>query len=106
MITIAQNIEVPRRILSVSEAVNKVLATYDSQLHSDLTQGKSTTKKSGRFNTVDIVTAPGHPRWPNEGFQGVQGRKRLSCDDLSLPQWVTSLAFKTPLLSVNMHYYK
>ena len=86
---IAPNIEVLRRIPSVSEAVNKVLATYEAQLHSDLIQGKNTTKKSGRFNTVDIVTAPAHLRWPNEGFQGVQGRKRLSYHDLSLPQWVS-----------------
>ena len=85
---IAPNIDVLRRIPSVSEAVNKVLATYDSQLHSDLTQGKS-TKKSGRFYTVDVVTAPAHLRWPNEGFQGVHGRKRLSYDDLTLPQWVS-----------------
>ena len=56
----------------MSEAVNKVHATYDAQLHLDLIQGKNTTKKSGRFNTVDIVTAPAHLRWPNKGFQGVQ----------------------------------
>ena len=73
----------------MSEAVNRVLATYDDQLQSDLTQGKSSTKKSGRFNTVDIVTAPAHLRWPNEAFQGVQGRKRLAYDDLTLPQWVS-----------------
>ena len=86
---ITPNIDVLRRIPSVSEAVNRVLATYDGQLQSDLTQGKSSTKKSGRFNTVDIVTAPSHLRWPNEGFQGVQGRKRLAYDDLTLPQWVS-----------------
>ena len=86
---IAPNIDVLRRIPSVLEAVNKVLATYDAQLQSDLTQGKNNTKKSGRFNTVDIVTAPAHLRWPNEGFQGVQGRKRLAYDDLTLPQWVS-----------------
>ena len=73
----------------MSEAVNKVLATYDAQLHSDLTQGKSTTKKSGSFNTVDIFTALAHLRWPNEGFQGVQGQKRLPYDDLTLSQWVS-----------------
>ena len=27
-------------------------------------------------------------RWPNEGYHGGQGRKRVMYDDLSLPQWV------------------
>ena len=39
------NIDVLRRIPSVSKAVNKVSATDDSQLHSDLTQGKNSAKK-------------------------------------------------------------
>ena len=55
---VAPNINVTRRIPSISEAVIKVLATFDSQLHSDFTQGNSFAKKSGRFNTADIVTAP------------------------------------------------
>ena len=33
--------------------------------------------------------APAHLRWPNERFQGVQGRKRLAYDDLTLAQWVS-----------------
>ena len=73
---IVPSIDTLRRILSVSEAVNKILATYDSQLDSDPTQGKHFAKKSGRFNTVGIVLAPAHLRWPNEGFQGAHGRKR------------------------------
>ena len=90
---IVPNMEVLRTIPSISEAVNKLLATYDSQLHSRLIQGKNATKKLGRFNTVDIITAPAHFGWPNEGFQGVQGRKRLAYGNLSLPQWVSGQLF-------------
>ena len=44
------------------------------------------TKKSGRFNATDTVTAVPELRWPNEGFHGIGGRKRTLYDDLSIQE--------------------
>ena len=53
-------------------------------------QGKGTSvKKSGRYNTVEIVNVPPHLRWPNEGYHSSSGKKRIAYDDLSFPQWVS-----------------
>ena len=71
---------------TVSEAVTNLLATYEARAHSDITQGKQ--KRSGRYNTHDMITVQPHLRWPNEGFHDSNGKKRLTYDELSLPQWV------------------
>ena len=52
----------------------------------DITQGKQ--KRSGRYNTHDMITVQPHLRWPNKGFHDSNGKKRLTYDELSLPQWL------------------
>ena len=37
---------------------------------------------------METCTAPPELRWPNKGFVGGTNRKRLSYDDMSIPQWV------------------
>ena len=67
-----------------------MLASYEQQNRQEAAQGKiSATKKSGRYNTVDIAKVSPHLRWPNEGCHGTNGRKRTTYDELSLPQWVS-----------------
>ena len=74
---------------TVSDAVNNLLASYEVRTHSDLAQGKpNSSRRSGRYNTHDLVTAQPQLRWPNEGFQASGGKKRLTYNELSLPQWV------------------
>ena len=73
---------------TVADAVNNILTSYEVRTHSDLAQGKPNSRRSGRYNTHDMITAQPHLRWPNEGFQASGGKKRLTYDELSLPQWV------------------
>ena len=74
---------------TISDAVNNLLASYEARTHSDLAQGKpNSSRHSGRYNTHGMITAQPHLRWPNEGFQASGGKKRLTYDELSLPQWV------------------
>ena len=35
-----------------------------------------------------MITVQPHLRWPNEDFHASNGKKRLTYDELSLPQWV------------------
>ena len=81
------SLEVMRRLPNVSQAVSGVLASYDQQNRQDSMQGKP-HRRSGRYNNYDTVSAPPEVRWPNEGFHGSNGKKRLLYDDLSMPQWV------------------
>ena len=78
-----------RRIPAVSESVAGILANYEAQTRNMALQGKPTTsRRSGWYNTVDAITSEPSMRWPNEGYHGGQGRKRVMYDELSLPQWV------------------
>ena len=70
----------------VSDAVNNLLASYKARAHSDLTQGKQ--KRSDRYHTHDTITVQAHLKMPNKGFHASTGRKCLTYDKLSLPQWV------------------
>ena len=70
-------------LITVSDAVTNLLASYEARAHSDITQGEQ--KRSGRYNTHDMVTVQPHLRWPNEGFHDSNGKKRLTYDELSLP---------------------
>ena len=71
---------------AVSDVVTNLLASYEARNHSDITQGKQ--KRSGRYNTSDMIAVQPHLRWPNEGFHDFDGKKRLTYKELSLPQWV------------------
>ena len=74
---------------TISDAVSGLLASYDGRAHQELSQGKQqSAKKSGRFNTHDTISTHPHLRWPNEGFHASNGKKCLTYDELSLPQWV------------------
>ena len=80
-----------RRIPKVSESVAGILANYEAQTRNLALQGKTaTSRRSGRYNTVDAITAEPSMRWPNEGYHGGQGRKRVMYAELTLlPGWVT-----------------
>ena len=87
---ILPNVDMLRRIPTISDRVSSVLASYEQQNRQEAAQGKiSAAKKSGRYNTVNIATVPPHLHWPNEGCHAVNGRKRSTYDELSLPQWVS-----------------
>ena len=87
---ILPNVDVLRRIPTVADRVTSVLASYEQQSRLEATQGKiAAAKKSGRYNSIDIVTVPPHLRWPNEGCHGSNGKKRPTYDELTLPQWVS-----------------
>ena len=82
-------LQVLRSNPGIAESVNNLLASYESRAYSQLLQGKqNTTKRSGRYNAHDSITAAPHLRWPNEGYHASDGKKRVLYDDLSLPQWI------------------
>ena len=85
--SVLPNLETIRRLPNVSEAVSNILASYDGQNKQKSAQGKPLCR-SGRYNSYDTVSVPPEVRWPNEGFHGSNGKKRLLCGDLSMPQWV------------------
>ena len=85
---ILPSINTLRQNPSVSQSVAEVMATYENQAKQEAALGKGhQTKKSGRFNTTDTITSEPKLRWPNEGYHGVNGRKRIVYNDLSLPEW-------------------
>ena len=87
---ILPNMDVLRQMPAVSETVTNLLSTYEQRGRQEVLQGKNLPpKKSGRYNSVDLVNVAPQLRWPNEGYHGSQGRKRLTYDDLSFPQWVS-----------------
>ena len=77
-----------RRMPSVNDAVSQLLSHYEQGNTQELLQGKAVSKRSGRYNNSDTSTLQPHLRWPNEGFTGGGTKKRISYDDLTLPQWV------------------
>ena len=73
---------------TISQSVSQVMASYEAQAKQEASLGKQIpTKKSGRFNATDAITSGPELRWPNEGYQGVSGKKRTLYDELSLPEW-------------------
>ena len=68
---------------TISQAVNGILASYEDRSQAEATEGKN-SRKSGRFNTTDTVTAIPERRWANEGYHG---RRKVAFDDLTLPEW-------------------
>ena len=85
---IIPGVDVLRRNPTVSQVVSSMLASYDAQIQNQVLQGKQVSKRSGRYNTTDTTTALPEYCWPNEGYHGSKGKKRVLYDDLSLPQWV------------------
>ena len=73
---------------TISQSVAQVMASYEAQAKQEASLGKQIpTKKSGRFNATDAITSGPELRWPNEGYQGVSGKKRTLYDELSMPEW-------------------
>ena len=85
---ILPTVDTLRRIPSMADAVNDVLASYESQARLDSFQGKN-IKRSGRYNSVETINTPPHLRWPNERYNGNLGKKRILYDELTVAQWVT-----------------
>ena len=85
--TVFPDLNVLRHIPTVADTVNDIMASYENQARAQTFQGKNTSHKSGRYNATDIITAPPEFRWPNEGYHGSSGRKRMVYDDLSMAQW-------------------
>ena len=85
--SIIPGVDVLRRNPTVSQAVLSVLASYDAQIQNQVLQGKQASKRSGRYNTTDTTTALPEYCWPNEGYHGSKGKKRVIYDNLSLLQW-------------------
>ena len=86
--SIIPNIDTLRQHPSISQAVSQLLATYETQAKAEISQGKTSNKCSGRYNTTDTAHASPEKRWANEGYFGSQGKKRHAYDDLTLTQWV------------------
>ena len=86
--SIIPNIDTLRQHPSISQAVSQLLATYETQAKAEASQGKTSNKRSGRYNTTDTSHICPEKRWANEGYLGSQGKKRQAYDDLTLTQWV------------------
>ena len=78
-----------RNSQGISGAVNNLLTSYEGRAYSDLSQDKPQSKKSGGYNLHDTISMAPHLRWPNEGFHASNGKKRVTYDELPLPQWVS-----------------
>ena len=78
-----------RKMPHVSDSVSEIMAMYEAQARTLASQGKPATSRcSHHYNTVDAIISEPEKRWPNEGFHGGQGKKPLTYDELTLPQWV------------------
>ena len=66
---------------TIAQSVTSALAAYEDQAKLLSMQGK--------HNTGETVNPLPENRWPNEDFHASTGKKRVSYDDLTLPQWST-----------------
>ena len=78
-------LEALRRVPSIANSVTQLLESYEEQARASL-QGRQ-ARKSGRYNTTDIVHTVPEYRWPNEGYHAPVGNKKVQYDDLILAQW-------------------
>ena len=80
---VVPTLEALRRAPSIANSVTQLLESYEEQARSSL-QGRQ-VRKSGRYNTPDIVHTTPQYRWPNEGYHAPAGKKKVAYDDLTLP---------------------
>ena len=66
-------LETLRQIPSVSNTVSTLLGAYEDQARRSI-QGRQ-PRKSGRYNSVEVVQAAPEFRWPNEGYHAPAGKK-------------------------------
>ena len=81
------SLSILRQNQEISHSVNHVLASYENQAKMEVTQGKGTQRKSGRFNNTDTVTLVPQFKWPNEGLSSVIGRKKVLYDNVTVSEW-------------------
>ena len=82
------NIDTLRQHPIICKAVSQLLTTHETQAKVKASQGKTSNKRSGRYNTTDTCHTSPEKRWANEGYFGSQRKKRQACDDLTLTQRV------------------
>ena len=68
--------------------MEECVAVLESRMKSELQQGSTQRKKSGRYNVADTPCGASHLRWPNESCPVGISRKRAIYDDLTLGQFV------------------
>ena len=60
--SIVPSLEALRQNSTLSQAVSRIMATYDGQARMDAMQGKaSTVRRSRRYNTTDLIQTPRKP---------------------------------------------
>ena len=69
-----------------TQVADHFLQGLEATVKSNITQ--KNLRKSGRYNIHEIPSCSAQYRWPNEGINTAQGRRRLPYDELSIPQWV------------------
>ena len=74
----------------IQQLVKERVAVLESRMKSELQQGSTQRKKSGRYNVADPPCGASHLRWPNESCPVGINRKRALYDDLTLGQFVVS----------------
>ena len=85
---------------NASEAVSRILASYDHLTKRESLQGKPHCR-SGCYDDYDTVLAPPEVRWPYEGFHWSNGKKYLLYGEIAMPQWMTDQL--TNILQVKDH---
>ena len=72
----------------IQQLVEERVAVLELRMKSELQQGNTQRKKSGRYNVADTPCGAAHLRWPNESCPVGMSRKRAIYDDLTLGQFV------------------
>ena len=75
----------------IQQLVEESVAVLESKMKSELQQGNTQRKKSGRYNVADMPCGAPHVRWPNESCPVGINRKRTVYHDLSLSQFTVGL---------------
>ena len=88
--TVIPDVNAIRANPTISQSVYHVFSPLEASSSPEATHGKTTHKKSGRFNAADTVTAVREFRWPNEGFHGIGGCKRTLYGDLTIQEWAVA----------------
>ena len=69
-------LEALTRAPSITNSVTQLLESYKELARASL-QGRQ-ARKSGRYNTTDIVHTTPEYRWPNEGYHAPAGKKKVT----------------------------